>query len=257
MKRILSALLLIPLILYTVIWAHPLFLLAVVAAVSLVCYYEYAGIVAGYGIPKPGPLGYAAGLALLAIPGQESIVVVVVTLLGLTLAMSTPDLAKGLPRAAALVLGVIYIFGCWRYAIPLRAASPHWLLFALVLNWVGDTAAYYVGRSLGRHKLAPRVSPGKTWEGAAASLAAARGFGVLYLGRFVPGVSWVEALAISALASVAGQVGDLAESAIKRGAGVKDSSALLPGHGGWLDRVDGTLFTLPVVHWCMVVFGKG
>jgi phosphatidate cytidylyltransferase len=257
MKRILSALLLAPFILYAVIWAHPVFLLAVVAAVALLCYYEYAGIVACYGIPKPGPLGYAAGLLLLAIPGQESIVVMGVTLFGLILAMTAESLAKGFLRAAALVLGVVYIFGCWRYAMPLHAASPHWLFFALALNWVGDTAAYYVGRSLGRHKLAPRVSPAKTWEGAIASLAAALGFGVLYLGHFVPSVRWWEALIISALASAAGQMGDLAESAMKRGAGVKDSSALLPGHGGWLDRVDGTLFTLPVVHWCMVVLGKG
>jgi len=254
MMRILSALLLVPLILYAVLLAPTVFFLAVLAAVALVCYYEYAGIVAGYGIPKPGPLGYVAGLVLLGIPGEEAIILVALTLAALLLAMSTPDLAKGFPRAAALVIGVIYIFGCWRYAIPLRAASPHWLVFALVLNWVGDTAAYYVGRAAGRHKMAPRVSPAKSWEGAAASLAAAVIFGVLYLGKFLPSVGLVEVLVVSAAANVAGQVGDLAESAIKRGAGVKDSSGLLPGHGGWLDRVDSTLFALPVVYWCMNVF---
>jgi phosphatidate cytidylyltransferase len=256
MKRLLLALVLGPIILYAVLWGHPVAFLAILSAVALLCQYEYSEMVACYGIPKPGPLGYVAGLVLLGIPGQELIVLVAVTLLSLALAMSTADLSKGLLRAAALVLGVIYIFGCWRYAIPLRAASPHWLVFALGLNWVGDTAAYYVGRAIGKHKLAPRISPAKSWEGAVASLAASLVFGVLYLGKFVPPVAGWEAVAVAAAGNLAGQVGDLAESAMKRGAGIKDSSALLPGHGGWLDRVDGTLFSLPVVYWCMTLFAK-
>jgi phosphatidate cytidylyltransferase len=146
------------------------------------------------------------------------------------------------------VLGVVYIFGSWKFAVLLRAANAHWLVYALALNWVGDIAAYYVGRSVGRHKLAPRVSPKKSWEGAAASLAASVVFGGFYLGRFLPAVPLAQSLALSAAANVAGQFGDLSESALKRGAGVKDSSSLLPGHGGWLDRVDSTLFALPIVY---------
>ncbi|HWB98977.1 MAG TPA: phosphatidate cytidylyltransferase, partial [Bryobacteraceae bacterium] len=114
--------------------------------------------------------------------------------------------------------------------------------------WIGDAGAYYVGRRLGRHKLAPRISPGKSWEGAIASVAVSVLFGVFYLARFLPSVPAAAAIAISAVANIAGQLGDLAESAIKRGAGVKDSGTILPGHGGFLDRVDSTLFVLPVVY---------
>ena len=153
-----------------------------------------------------------------------------------------------MPRAAFLLFGVVYIFGSWRLAIPLRDASPYWLLFALALSWVGDTAAYYVGKSFGRHSLAPRVSPKKTWEGSAASVAGSVVFGWLFLRVFLPQVPAWHAMTLAAAANAAGQAGDLAESAIKRGAGVKDSGSILPGHGGLLDRVDSTLFAMPVVY---------
>ncbi len=162
--------------------------------------------------------------------------------------MRSPEMSEVLPRASALLLGVVYIFGAWKCAILLRDASPYWLLFALVINWVGDTGAYYVGKNIGMHKLAPRISPGKSWEGAIASVAVSITFGVAYLRHFSPGMPPVEAIALSALANVTGQFGDLAESALKRGAGLKDSGSLLPGHGGLLDRVDSTLFTMPTLY---------
>src|SRR5258708_15917143 len=84
--------------------------------------------------------------------------------------MRTADLEVSLPRAALLVIGVIYVFGAWRCAIPLRDLNRHWLMFGLLVNWAGDVGAYYVGRRFGKHKLAPRVSPKKTWEGSPASL---------------------------------------------------------------------------------------
>jgi phosphatidate cytidylyltransferase len=248
MKRLLSAALLIPIVFYAVLWGHAFVFLAMLSAVALLCQYEYAGLVEHYGIPNPGPLAYGAGLLLLLVPGQELAVVVAAALLGLTFATTAEDLAKGLPRAAALLFGVVYIFGCCKFGVLLREVNPHWLMFALALNWIGDTAALYAGRAFGRHKMAPRVSPGKTWEGAAASLAAALVFGVFYLPRFIPTVTPLAAGLVALAGSVAGQVGDLAESAIKRGAKVKDSSTLLPGHGGWLDRVDSILFTMPVVY---------
>jgi phosphatidate cytidylyltransferase len=153
-----------------------------------------------------------------------------------------------LPEAAFLLFGIIYIFGAWKFAILLRASSPHWLAYALVLNWIGDACAYYVGKNLGRHKLAPHISPHKTWEGAIASVAGSVIFGVLYLTRALPAVTVIEAALLSVVVNIAGQTGDLAESALKRGAGVKDSGSLLPGHGGLLDRVDSTLFALPIVY---------
>jgi len=89
-----------------------------------------------------------------------------IALILLALAMHGDDLAKSLPRAALLLAGIVYVFGCWKCAIPLRELNPHWLMYALLVNWVGDMGAFYVGRRWGRHKMAPRVSPNKSWEGA-------------------------------------------------------------------------------------------
>ena len=146
------------------------------------------------------------------------------------------------------MLGVAYIFGAWRTGLTLHQISRHWLMFGLMINWVGDTGAYYIGRRFGRHKLAPLVSPGKSWEGAAASLASGVLFGVIYLPLAIRGTTWLSAALFAIAANVSGQIGDLAESAIKRSARVKDSGSLLPGHGGMLDRLDSTMFALPVLY---------
>jgi phosphatidate cytidylyltransferase len=169
-------------------------------------------------------------------------------LIALTLAMRAEDLGQALPRAALRLMGIVYIFGAWKCAIPIRERSPHWLMFALVVNWAGDAGAYYIGRAFGRHALAGRISPRKTWEGTAGSLAVSSLIAGGYLLWAVPGLPIVQVLAITLAANAAGQLGDLAESAVKRGANVKDSGALLPGHGGMLDRVDSTLFSLPVIY---------
>jgi len=250
MKRVLTALVLFPLVTYVVLWSPPLAVLGVTAIVALLCFYEYSGIAAAYQDGKLGPLGYLAGLLILVLRGDAYLLLTVtaVALIALSLALRADDLRGGIARTAFLLLGVVYVFGCWRFAPLLAAQSRYWLLYALVLNWIGDIGAYYVGRAVGRHKLAPVVSPGKSWEGSAASLAASLIFGFFFLRWAIPAVPPVAALALTAGANVAGQFGDLCESALKRGAGVKDSGTLLPGHGGWLDRVDSTLFTLPVVY---------
>ncbi|HUJ22043.1 MAG TPA: phosphatidate cytidylyltransferase [Bryobacteraceae bacterium] len=248
MKRLLTAVLLIPCILYVVYFGPFWLLFGVTALVAVICFSEYSGIAAAYGVEKAGPIGYAAGLLVLVMRPQDTLLALtLLALAALTLALRVSDLAKLLPQAAFLFFGIVYIFGAWRFAILLRGQSAHWLAYALVLNWIGDGCAYYTGKSLGRHKLAARISPQKTWEGSAASLAGSVIFGVLYLTR-VLGVPPIEAGLLSVAANVAGQAGDLAESGLKRGAGVKDSSSLLPGHGGLLDRVDSTLFALPVVY---------
>jgi phosphatidate cytidylyltransferase len=126
-------------------------------------------------------------------------------------------------------------------------------MFGLMVNWMGDTGAYYVGRKFGRHKLAPVVSPKKSWEGAAASAAVAVIFGLIYLPLAIAGTPLWMAAGFALAGNAAGQVGDLAESAIKRAAGVKDSGSVLPGHGGILDRLDSTIFTLPVL-WVLLGF---
>ena len=252
MKRVLTALVLIPIVTWVALWASEWLFLAVAATVAFLCFYEYAGLVEGHGIGKPGPPAYIAGLILLLPVGREMVLLAIFAPLMMALAMRGGNLAAMLPEASAAVLGVVYVFGAWKAGVALHTASPYWLFFALVLNWVGDSAAYYAGRAFGKHRLAPRISPKKSVEGSIASVLASMLFGGIFLTRLLH-VGIPEALFISAMGNVAGQVGDLAESAIKRGAGVKDSGTLLPGHGGWLDRLDSTLFTMPVV-WAWITF---
>jgi len=158
--------------------------------------------------------------------------------------------------ALAAAAGWIVIWPTWAAFVMLRDAGPWILLAAAALVWVADIAAYFTGRRFGRHKLAPAVSPGKTWEGVAgavagvvlyaivlALLARSRAFAFTDVFDAASGVPAVAAMVALALFSV---VGDLFESWMKRGAGVKDSSALLPGHGGVLDRIDALTSTLPV-----------
>jgi phosphatidate cytidylyltransferase len=223
--------------------------------VGLLCYYEYAGIVAAYGAGKPGPAGYAAGLIILLAQPDPALLLTLLALLVLALNLGVTDLRKSLPLAAATLFGVVYVFAVWRTAIFLRARSPYWLLFALALNWVGDSAAYYAGRCFGRHKLAPRISPGKSWEGSIASTLASVGFAAFYVPHLIPAVTVGPAILLGAVGNIAGQIGDLAESSLKRGAGVKDSGNMLPGHGGWLDRVDSALFAMPVVYALLLWWG--
>jgi phosphatidate cytidylyltransferase len=248
MSRVLTALCLIPIVVFVVLWANHWIFLGVLVTAAFLSYREYDAVAAGYGFGAPGPLGYGAGLALLALPNDSWLLIVGVAVLALTLFMREADLARSLPRAALLVLGIVYVFGCWKCAIPLRELNPHWLMYALILNWAGDIGAYYVGSHFGSHKMAPRVSPKKSWEGAVASVATSVLIGGAYLLRFVPAVTIPEAIALTAAANAAGQFGDLAESAMKRGAGVKDSGGILPGHGGFLDRVDSSLFAMPVIY---------
>ena len=120
------------------------------------------------------------------------------------------------------------------------------LLFTLVLVWAGDTAAYFVGRAVGRFRMAPKLSPKKTWEGAAANLIGSI-IVALVAQRWITDVPLEHLIGMAALANIAGQAGDLLESAYKRSAGMKDSGTLLPGHGGMLDRIDALVLAAPVV----------
>ena len=247
MKRVLTAAALVPIAAYAVLWANSWIFLAILASVACLCYREYDGIAAGFGFGAPGPLGYGLGAWLLLWRGDAALPLLITAVLALGWGLRG-RLSVTLPRAALLITGVLYIFGGWRCATFLREHSPHWLMYGLVLNWVGDIGAYYVGRRFGRHKMAPLVSPNKSWEGAAASVVTSVLIAGGYLLWAVPGVPAWHVLLLTVAANAAGQLGDLAESAMKRGAGVKDSGAILPGHGGFLDRVDSTLFALPVIY---------
>lgn len=246
MKRVLTSLVLAAFALYCIFVAPQQVFAVVVALMGALCYHEFAGIAKASGVDGPLWIGFIGGLLGIASPDTLPLTVVAL----LTVSLTLRDLSKSLNFSAAVILGIIYTFIAWRFAFFLREASPWWLLFALAINWVGDVAAFYVGRATGKHKLAPRISPGKSWEGAIASMVAAVVFGVVFA-RWVglPGIGLPEMALLSATANAAGQVGDLAESALKRGAGVKDSGTLLPGHGGFLDRLDSSLFTLPVVYY--------
>jgi phosphatidate cytidylyltransferase len=247
MKRLATALVLIPVVTWLVLAGPDGAFTAALALVGLLAFDEYDRMAAASGMARAGWPGMAAGLALLLAP-EPGIVVVLAAMAGMTLALRTQDLAESLASAAAFTLGVVYIFGAWRCAVELRAMNHHWLMFALLAVWVGDTAALYAGRAWGRHKMAPRLSPAKSWEGAAASLIGGVAACGVYAHYLLPAVPAGVALALAAAGNVAGQIGDLCESAFKRGAGVKDSGTLLPGHGGWLDRIDASLFSIPVIY---------
>lgn len=248
MKRLATAAVLIPVITYLLIGAPYWAFAAVLAAVAALCYIEFEGIVAAHGIARTGLPGFIAGFLVLFARTDGFAVICGIALVALTLALRSTDLRSELTRSAAFVLGIAYIFGAWRCADQLHALNPEWLFYSISLNWVGDSAALFAGRSFGRNKLAPAISPGKTWEGSIASVLGTVIFGVI-LSRFVLGAEpvWL-VIGVGVLANIAGQIGDLCESALKRGAGMKDSGTMLPGHGGWLDRVDSTLFAVPVAY---------
>jgi phosphatidate cytidylyltransferase len=189
------------------------------------------------------------------LPGKDGAFFVLIAILAMSLALRSREMAQALPEAAALLLGVAYVFGSLCCAVDLRAINPYWTFFALSLNWAGDIAAFYVGRSFGRQKLAPEVSPAKSWEGSIGSTVASVIYGVGFFRWLLPAAPLAEALGLTVIANIAGQLGDLCESAIKRDAGVKDSGNLLPGRGDWLDRVDSSLFALPVVYFVVSNFG--
>jgi phosphatidate cytidylyltransferase len=247
MKRVVTALLLIPFIAWVTLASPQWVFYVVLAATGLLAYDEFDNITAASGVARAGWPGMAAGLVLLLAP-NPAVVLVLITMLGMALALRVNNFAAALPAAAAFSLGVVYVFGAWRCAADLRALNPNWLLFAMALSWAGDTAALYVGRPFGKHKMAPRVSPGKSWEGAAGSVAGSMLFGGIYAHYLISQVSLAEALTLAAVGNIVGQLGDLCESALKRGAGMKDSGTRLPGHGGWLDRLDSSLFSVPAVY---------
>lgn len=171
----------------------------------------------------------------------------------LVLLARTPP-AQAVPALGALCFGTVYLALPTVATSRVQALDPWLLLLLLAIVWLGDTAAYYFGRRFGRHRMAPLVSPKKTWEGAAASfvtaLAAAAVWGLLRLGE-VP----LELVALAAATAMAAQLGDLVESMFKRGSGVKDSGTALPGHGGVLDRIDALLFAAPVMLAGLLVIG--
>jgi phosphatidate cytidylyltransferase len=289
LKRIATAIVLIPIVLALILRA-PVPVLAVVAAVvALLTIREFLKLTESYGVqPMRLPTYIFSGLFFLLLglnPGNEkplpsTAIFIFVAGAGaalapfifLTIGLRRTELRSGYPAAAAAAFAFTYIALPMGMLVQLRQlwAGAFYLLYLLLVVWAGDILAYFVGKSIGRHLMAPRISPKKTWEGAAASLLASVGVGWLMFshaerissallswglisrrdglfGLEIPAMGPVILLTI--VLNIAAQLGDLVESLIKRGADVKDSGALLPGHGGMLDRIDALLFAAPVL-WC-------
>jgi phosphatidate cytidylyltransferase len=287
LKRILTAVVLIPIVLLLVLRA-PVAVVALVAAlIALLTVQELLKLAEAYGIrPMRWPTYVFVGLffLLLAVDpaSDRPLISTAIYIYGagfaaalapfffLTLAMRRENLAGAFPAAmvSAFAFGYVALpLGC---LVQLREqwSGAFLILYLLLLVWAGDIFAYFVGRSLGRHLMSPRISPKKTWEGALASMLASLVVGMLLYNYALPistallnahlierraGFFALEkpplwpTLLLSGAINVAAQLGDLVESLIKRGADVKDSGTILPGHGGMLDRIDALLFAAPVL----------
>jgi phosphatidate cytidylyltransferase len=157
--------------------------------------------------------------------------------------------AAGISSSALLLVAFPLSFAVRLHGIPF--SGPKLLLFALAITWAADTVAYFVGRAFGKHPLAPHISPKKTWEGSIAGLLGS--LLIAYAFHYWLVVPLSHLLAMAFLGNIAGQMGDLLESACKRSAGVKDSGGLLPGHGGILDRIDALILCIPVIWFYLVL----
>ncbi len=270
MKRVLTALILIPLVL-AVVFLAPRWLFALVAAgVAFLAIWEYLGLAKDCGANPPRIAVLVATVALFAgsfeWPDQSSALFGLLCLALFVYCTFTRRPDNVTPDASTAVFGLLYVGFSLVSLLALREDTngPSLIAFLLCIVWAGDIAALYVGRNWGRHKFAPALSPNKTWEGAIGSLAGSLLVTVLLLLLARQLETWNSArlsfpedtwywLVLAAVVNVAAQVGDLAESALKRSAGVKDSGTLLPGHGGVLDRVDALLLAAPVLWYAQVI----
>ena len=281
-KRVATAAVLIPAVVAIVLWGSTALVSLAIALIILLALFEYfalgdaighrayrfwtatcalalvyvqwlAAISPSYELSGGLTLHREIGRLLGVLPTvQDAFFLFVLGVAALTLWTRRP-LVEALPAAGISASGLVLVAFPLTFAIRLHGQGmegPKLLLFALVITWVGDTAAYFVGRSIGKHALAPKLSPKKTWEGTVASFV-----GSLLIGFL--STRWLSAplphlLAMAAAGNVAGQAGDLLESAYKRSAGVKDSGSLLPGHGGFLDRIDALILAIPVVWYYWV-----
>ncbi len=249
MKRVISAAVGIPLVVLAVFLSPPPLyrgLAAVLAALALTEYLRLCGIA--------GPLGWAAtagGAAAAAAAGTAEGGLLAGGALLLLLALSTlkvGDPARRFRETGEAVLGMVYIAYAFAVIVLLRQL-PHgaaWTMVFLAVIWAGDTAAYYGGTMTGRRRLAPLLSPNKTWEGAAWGLAGSAVAGGILTVLLVREAALTDGLFVGFAVGISGQVGDLVQSLWKRAKGVKDSGHLIPGHGGLLDRIDSLLLGIPV-----------
>lgn len=283
-KRVATAVVLIPFVVGLVLWGSTAMVAVGMALVILLALFEFFALGEAIGHRAyrfwtatcalllvfvqweaakgpPEPLAYSVdriigigGTIFTAPTAADVFFVFLLGVTALTLWTKRP-MVEALPAAGISSSGLLLIALPLTFAILLHGIGtfgPPLLLFVLVITWIGDTAAYFVGRTIGKHKLAPVLSPNKTWEGTIASLIGALLVAVLFA-RWI-NIPLPHLLGMAAAGNVAGQAGDLFESAFKRSAGVKDSGTLLPGHGGVLDRIDALILAIPVVwyYWIWI-----
>ena len=264
MKRILTAVIVLPFLIASILISSLwwLFVLLAVAAMVLGLWEFY--LLAKKLQLKPEPtIGYVTGAALVTIAllnDPASVLLVQFVIIALTAVTLVAATLRGAPfdkmiaSAGATILGVLYIPLLGSHLVSMRTGfnptlSAHLLSFFFLVLMGADAGAYYIGRALGKHKLAPSISPGKTWEGLIGGVVAALAMGTLAHFWFFRELPLKYTLPLAALMTLVGVLGDLAESALKRGAGAKDAANILPGHGGVLDRLDSLLFNAPLIYY--------
>lgn len=268
LPRVLTAIVGIPLLLY-LIHLGSLPFLVFVLAVAVLALYEYSLLlwIGGRGVQRVTVV-VGGGLLALAValgspgPGRAmqgglaGLILSAIVLVSMFREMLRHE--HSLDRAALTVFGTMFVGWTLAHLALIRDVRPHgegltFLLFITV--WIMDSVAYFVGRSLGSHKLAPVISPGKTWEGAAAGFAGGVLAVVVAQRVWLPeALTPAQAVVLGVLLGVVAQASDLAESVVKRAVGAKDSSSLLPGHGGVLDRFDSFLFAAPMMYYVLILW---
>lgn len=257
-QRVVTAAVLLPLVGVLVLYPQPLVFDVLVAVVTAIAASEYFAISlqgAGHGLRfLISAIAIALGQAVYFRPGL-TLVWVMAALLATGISVL---LAPGEIRAAGARLGMAGFGVFYVGLLPATAAllqrdvpggrGPWWVLMTVVVVFGNDAGAYFTGKLMGRHKLYPTISPGKTLEGGVGGLIFSFMLAVLARGTVLPELTWGDCLLIAIPAGILGPCGDLMESLLKRAAGVKDSGNLLPGHGGVLDRIDALLFVLPWIY---------
>jgi phosphatidate cytidylyltransferase len=255
-KRVLTAVVVIPLFVWLVTRGPAWLFAAFVLAAGAAALWELMRMFEGAGQPTYARLGVVLGVLVMASFGLSASLMPPAVALSLAAAilLSAPVWSHRSPATEAValtLLGVLYIGWFLGHTLALYRVpdGPDLILLLAGVTWAGESAAYVVGSTVGQHKLAPTISPRKTVEGAVAQLIASVVAAPALAAWLRPEWSMTQALVAGAILGVAGQVGDLAESAMKRAVGVKDAGGLIPGHGGVLDRIDGLLFNVPAFYY--------
>ena len=255
-KRVITALLGI-LLLIAVVWFGTPWFTIFVAIWGLLAVFEFYRMAAVSKMPLLTYFGLIWTLLFILSPHFRydflmPLLLTSAVVLSLICLLLLPQKERAFTSWAWTMAGILYVGWLLSYFVALRGldAGRDWVFFALFTTFGSDTAAFFGGRALGRHRLAPRISPGKTWEGAIAGVFGAIIVSLLFT-MLVP-LSYGQAILLGLLVSVFGQLGDLVESLLKRNMGVKDSGKLLPGHGGFLDRIDSVVFAGVVVYYYVI-----